>query len=63
MKPGVYKATRKNGEPYYRGNITYNGKHISIGSFNTEAQCNRAYKEAWKILKDKNKSSFLSKQY
>ena len=53
MKPGVYKSTRKNGEAYYRGNITYNGKHISIGSFNSEAVCNRAYKEAWKILKDK----------
>ena len=52
MKPGVYQATRKNGEIYYRGNVTYNGRHISIGSFDTEAECNSAYREAWQILKD-----------
>ncbi len=52
MKPGVYKATKKNGDIYYRGNITYNGKHISIGSFETEALCNKAYNEAWSILKN-----------
>ena len=52
MKPGVYKATKKNGEAYYRGNITFNGKHISIGSFPTEDMCTEAYQEAWKIMKD-----------
>lgn len=54
MKPGVFIARRKNGDVYYRGNITYNRKHISIGSFDTETACNRAYKEAWNILKDAN---------
>lgn len=54
MKPGVSQATRKNGKTYYRGNITYNGKHISIGSFDTEAECNDAYQEAWNILKNKS---------
>ncbi|MBE5911672.1 hypothetical protein [Pseudobutyrivibrio sp.] len=61
MKPGVYEAKRKNGEIYYRGNITYNGKHISLGSFDTEAECSEAYNEAWTILKD-NKVTLLSYQ-
>jgi hypothetical protein len=52
MKPGVYKATKKDGTIYFRCNITYNSKHISLGSFDTEAKCNRAYNEAWSILKD-----------
>ena len=52
MKPGVYKATKKDGTAYYRGNITYNGKHISLGSFDNEGECTKAYKEAWDILKD-----------
>ena len=52
MKPGVYKATKKNGTEYYRGNITFNGKHISIGSFETESKCNKAYTDAWTILKN-----------
>ena len=54
MKPGVYMATKKDGSIYYRGNITYKGKHISIGSYNTENKCALAYEEAWKILSDKS---------
>lgn len=61
MKPGVYESKRKNGETYYRGSITYNGKHISLGSFDTEAACADAYNEAWTILKD-NKITLLSYQ-
>lgn len=52
MKPGVYQATRKDGSIYYRGNITYQNKHISIGSYDTESECNKAYKDARAILKD-----------
>ena len=52
MLPGVYKATKKNGDVYYRGNISHNGKHISIGSFKTEEECFLAYSEAKKILTD-----------
>lgn len=52
MKPGVSKATKKDGSTYYRGSITCNGKHISIGSFSTEDECTNAYNEAWNILKD-----------
>jgi len=54
MKPGVYQATKKDETVYYRGNITYNGKHISIGSFSTEAKCNKAYNEAWSIIKNED---------
>ncbi|MCR5580253.1 MAG: hypothetical protein K6F66_01575 [Pseudobutyrivibrio sp.] len=54
MKPGVYKATKKDGTIYYRGNITYNSKHISIGSYATEDICNQAYEEAWEIIKNNN---------
>ncbi len=61
MKPGVYKTTRKDGSIYYRGNITYQGKHISIGSFDTEALCNTAYNEARQILED-NSINLLSYQ-
>ncbi len=53
MKPGVYQAQRKDGTVYYRGNITYNGKHISLGSFDSEKDCNAAYKEAWSILENR----------
>ena len=52
MLPGVYKATKKNGQVYYRGNISHNGKHISLGSYQTEEDCFLAYKEAQKILSD-----------
>jgi len=52
MQPGVFQAKRKNGEIYYRANITYLGKHISIGSYDTEEACNKAYLEAKALLSD-----------
>jgi len=61
MKPGVFKATKKNGTVYYRGNITYNGKHISLGSFDNEDECAAAYNEAWQIIRD-DSSTILSCQ-
>ena len=36
MLPGVYKAARKDGTLYYRCSITYQNKHISLGSFEKE---------------------------
>lgn len=54
MKSGVYKATKKDGSTYFRGNITYNGKHISLGSYDTNASCAAAYDEAWMLLKNKD---------
>lgn len=58
MLPGVYEATKKDGSKYYRGNISYNGKHISLGSFATEEDCFLAYSEAKKILFDEQITLF-----
>ena len=52
MLPGVYLAYKKNGDAYYRSNITYKSKHISLGSFSKECDANTAYVEAGKILTD-----------
>lgn len=49
-RKGVFPATKKNGELYYRSSITFKNKHISLGSFPTEAQAHQAYKEADKVL-------------
>ncbi|MCR4694582.1 MAG: hypothetical protein K5773_04575 [Pseudobutyrivibrio sp.] len=54
MLPGVFAATKKNGEIYYRGNINYKGKHISLGSFATEKECGKSYQEAKKIIDNKS---------
>ncbi len=50
MLPGVFKATKKNGEIYYRCNFTYKGKHISLGSYDSEDDCYNAYLEAKNIM-------------
>lgn len=50
MKPGVYPAVKKDGTPYYRSSITYQNKHISLGSFSTETAANLAYHLADAIL-------------
>jgi hypothetical protein len=50
MLQGVYSATKKNGELYYRASITYLGKHISLGSYSTEQKAHKAYNLANKIL-------------
>jgi hypothetical protein len=54
MLPGVYSASKKNGENYYRASITFAGKHISLGSFKKEASANQAYLLAAKILADRS---------
>jgi hypothetical protein len=50
MLPGVYMAVKKNGEVYYRASITYNGKHISLGSYSMEEDAHQAYLLAGTIL-------------
>ena len=45
MLPGVYKAARKDGTLYYRCSITYQNKHISLGSFEKEETAHLAYRE------------------
>lgn len=51
MLQGVYIAYRKDKTPYYRASIHYNGKHVSIGSFDTENEAHNAYKEASQLYK------------
>lgn len=55
MLPGVYSATKKNGDSYYRTSITYKGKHISLGSFPDECTANQAYLLAGEVLSDDSK--------
>ena len=50
MLPGVYQAVKKDGTIYYRSSITYQGKHISLGSYSTEEEAHRAYVDASVIL-------------
>lgn len=50
LLPGVYQAVKKDGTPYFRSSITFHNKHISLGSFKTEALAHNAYLEANKIL-------------
>jgi hypothetical protein len=49
MLPGVYQSTKTNGDSYYRASITYQGKHISLGSYCTENDANKAYQLALEI--------------
>lgn len=56
MLPGVYQASKKDGTIYYRASITFQNKHISLGSFDTETDAHAAYLEAEKTLTDKNVS-------
>ena len=50
MLPGVYLASTKNGEKYYRASVTYHGKHISLGSYASEDKANLAYLLAGEVL-------------
>lgn len=50
MKQGVYTAEKKNGQVYFRASVTYQGKHISLGSYPGEADAHRAYQLAVGIL-------------
>ncbi|MGF7143704.1 hypothetical protein HNQ56_002131 [Anaerotaenia torta] len=57
MLPGVYLACTKAGKVYYRASITYLGKHISLGSYATEAEAGRAYREAQAALNLREEAS------
>jgi len=50
MLPGVYQTEKKNGDIYYKASITYNGKHISLGSYTDESSANQAYHMTHEIL-------------
>lgn len=49
---GVFSATKKDGSKYYRSSITLHGKHISLGSFDTEAKAHTAYRTAAAVIAD-----------
>lgn len=53
MLTGVYLAQKKDGSLYYRSNITYKDKHISLGSYSTEKEAHQAYVEASALLTNK----------
>lgn len=65
MLQGVYIAYRKDNTPYYRSSIHYNGKHVSLGSFDTEEKAHEAYEEASRIYKSKDITidNFSSKEF
>lgn len=52
LLPGVFKAQKKDGTLYYRSNITYRRKHISLGSFPCQETAHKAYLEAGRLLQD-----------
>lgn len=48
--PGVFTAKKKDNSIYYRSSITFNNKHISLGSYSDLISANQAYKGAEAIL-------------
>lgn len=50
MLQGVFKTYKKDNTKYYRASITYQNKHISLGSFDEEQDANAAYNEAREVL-------------
>ena len=52
MEKGVFQATKKNGETYYRANITRRNRHISLGSFSLEKEAAAAYQAARVLYED-----------
>ena len=50
MLTGVYTARKKNGTLYYRASITYQNKHISLGSYITEEEAHQSYLQARHLL-------------
>lgn len=49
---GVTSAKRKDGSVYYRASITIKSKHVSLGSYSTEKDASKAYREATDIVRN-----------
>ncbi len=47
---GVYRATKKNGEIYYRSSLTYRHRHISLGSYQDALLAHLAYRAASRLI-------------
>lgn len=52
MLPGVYTNKKKDGTLYYRSSITFQGRHISLGSYSSEADAAKSYQLADSLLHD-----------
>lgn len=50
--PGISTAYKKDGTAYYRASVTYNRKHISLGSYASASEGSAAYQEAQLLLSD-----------
>lgn len=50
---GVFVTQKKDGSTSYRSSITYQNKHISLGSFSSPEQAEAAYQEAALLLRAK----------
>ncbi len=51
---GVYEAKTKDGMTVYRSKISYNGKSVSLGTYETMEGANGAYNEAKKLYFDES---------
>lgn len=49
---GAFKAQKKDGTIYWRASLTCRRKHISLGSYESEASASAAYREALLLLQD-----------
>ena len=47
---GAYRAKKKNGQIYYRASITWQNKHISLGSYDLQTDAHLAYQQASALL-------------
>ncbi|MCR4806631.1 MAG: hypothetical protein K5857_03045 [Lachnospiraceae bacterium] len=50
-RAGVFTAKKKDGNTYFRASLTYRGKHISLGSYDSEDMAGRAYDFARTLIK------------
>ena len=58
MEKGVFLAKKKNGDIYYRASINYRGKHISLGSADSEDKAAAIYRTAKEVLEKKDANGF-----
>ncbi len=65
MLQGVYIAYKKDKTPYYRASIHHNGKHVTLGSYDTEEMAHKAYLEASQLYKttDTTIENYTSKEH
>lgn len=47
---GVFSAKKKDGTIYFRASLTFRGKHISLGSYDSSAYAHAAYLEGARLI-------------